>query len=71
VPHGREEQRCSDFVRRDVGRFFLDLRHPNQVTIVFETVERRGLVIKLVTEDDCQMPDPGHALMTRGRSARS
>jgi hypothetical protein len=47
-----------------MSRFFSDLGHPDQVLIVLEIIECRRLVIKLITQDDCQVPDPRHTFMT-------
>ena len=52
-----------------MGGFFFDLSHPDHIPIVVEPLEGGRLVIKLVAENDREVTNAGHTLMTPGRSA--
>ena len=55
VPHGREEKHETLFVSPDVRRFLVNFRHPYDVYVGVEIIERTGVEVELITQHDYQI----------------
>jgi hypothetical protein len=52
MPHGAEEECQTQLVTPDMSSFLVDFGHPHGVAFGIQTMQRYGIAIQLIAEDE-------------------